>query len=473
MEKYNFNGASHLEFNQPESRVRPNIAADPSTRNPQIAAILPAYNEGGRIGRLLAVLREVNLIDEIIVVDDGSKDSTCSEAVEAARLDERVTIIQHEHNQGKGAAMFTGSWRTRAPIVLFLDSDLIGLSPGQVQDLILPVANRTADMSIGIFEHGNLVTDLSQKLTPWLSGQRCLRRSLLTQVSSRASAGYGVETAITLAARQGSWRVVSVPLSGVSHPTGEIHRGLLRGAANRLRMYSHILQAAWLAGTPNLQIGKLTPRIRYLSILVTILFAVTLAFNQAQALALFQLEDLSLINLGGIFRILVIDQDTSSIPDLLTAESNDQKLLDLPDLDLPDLNLPELDLSLLELPPLALPLLPEFAVNEPKPELLQSVVLSLDNVQLDERAHRFKIRLTGDPDPDGVYTLVMITSTGEERSFPLNPKKAVRGQRQATAWIELADYDDPFLIGIALEAGTGSQTERSGWTFILFPDMIP
>jgi hypothetical protein len=470
---FNPEGISLMDLDQHASRAQPRIAADSSNHNPHIAAILPAYNEGGRIGHLLAVLKEVDLINEIIVVDDGSQDSTSAEALEAARQDERIRVIRHDHNQGKGAAMFNGSRHTPAPIVIFLDSDLIGLAPAQVEALIQPVASGQADMSIGIFKNGSFVTDASQRVTPWLSGQRCLRRRLLTQVSPRAAAGYGVETAITIAARQGKWRVTNVPLTGVSHPTGEIHRGLIRGAANRLRMYSQILQAAWLAGAPTFKFARLTPRIRFLSIAMTILFAVTLAFNQAQALALFQLEDLAAINLEGVFRILVIDQDTTSIPDLLAAESNDQKLIDLEDLHLIDRDLPNLDLGPLKLPPIEFPALIELPVRADQPDLIQSVALSLDNAQFEGNTHRLKLRLTGEPNPAGTYSLVMVTSSGADTSYSFSPKVLGRGQKPAAVVIDLSAFEDPFLIGIALEAVLEDDTQRSGWTLILFPELIP
>lgn len=229
------------------SQEQPRTFSQYAQQHPHIAAVLPAYNESGRIGNLLAVLRDVPSIREIIVVDDGSQDDTAEDAFQAATIDSRLRVERHERNLGKGAAIFNGSHQTTAPILLFLDSDLIGMSPSHVEDLIRPVIGGRADMSIGVFKYGNFVTDLSHRLTPWLSGQRCLKSHLLHQVSPRASAGYGVETAITIAARRGKWRVETVSLVGVSHPTGEIHRGLIHGVANRLRMYLHILKAAWLA----------------------------------------------------------------------------------------------------------------------------------------------------------------------------------------------------------------------------------
>jgi hypothetical protein len=434
-----------------------------SDHHSPIAAVLPAYNEAGRIGILLAVLRNVAEIQEIIVVDDGSHDCTGEEAFQAVALDPRIRVVRHERNLGKGAAMFTGSRQTRAPILVFLDSDLISLNPEQVKDLIRPVASGQADMSIGIFQGGKFTTDLSQRVTPWLSGQRCLRRSLLSQVSTRAAAGYGVETAITIAARQGNWQVVTVPLTGVSHPTGEVHRGLLKGAANRFRMYSHILLAAWFATSPQFQFGRLTPRIRFLSILMTVIFAATLALNQAQALALIQLEDLVSINLEGVLRVLVVDQETTSIPDLLTAESSRQKLL----------NLPELDISPLKLPPLDLPILADSPGRPEKPEWIQGVALSLEKVRLDDIDHQFNLRLAGDPDPSVTYRLIVVTSSGVSRSFSMIPRVMGHEVKSSGVVIDLVELDDPFLIAIALEAELGGEIQRSGWTLILFPDWIP
>ncbi len=456
-------GASRLERHPPVSRAQIQITENRMANNPTTAAILPAYNEGGRIGLLLAVLREVKLIQEIIVVDDGSLDATAEEARQAASLDRRVRVVRHEQNQGKGAAMFTGCRHTRATIVLFLDCDLIGLTPNQVEDLIQPVAEGRADMTIGLFQHGSFLTDLSQRVTPWLSGQRCLWRRLMWQVSTRAAAGYGVETAITIAARQGQWRIASVPLAGVSHPTGEVHRGLVKGAANRMRMYANILQAAWLASLPHAQFDHWNARIRLASILMTLVFAIALAYNQAQALAPIRLEDLISINVEGIVRVLVIDQDTNRIPDLLTVASDSPKPLDLSGLDFSQLKLPLLDL----------PILDELPERLQSPELIQGVVLSLDKVDLNAPKNQLKIRLAGDPDPDASYHLILVTSSGAIRKYPLIPRAAGKGQKAGAAIIDLAEFEDPFLLGLALEAEIDADTQLSKWTLILIPEWVP
>lgn len=77
-------------------RSSTNRCDDPSSPPTQfVAAIIPAYDEAGHIGRVLAVLRKCSSLSEIIVVDDGSSDGTSDEAQQQARLDPRMRIPTH------------------------------------------------------------------------------------------------------------------------------------------------------------------------------------------------------------------------------------------------------------------------------------------------------------------------------------------------------------------------------------------
>ncbi len=220
-------------------------AADTRPSSHTISAIVPAYNESHRIGKVLAVLRQVDCLSEIIIVDDGSTDNTAQEAQHVVNGDQRFKIIYHEKNQGKGQALFTG-WRVASSNYLItLDADLIGLTPLHIVALIQPVIEGKADMTLGLFRGGYWRTDLSHILTPWLTGQRCLRSELFHYISPTAAAGYGFETALTVAAQQHRWRCQPVIWHGVSHVPSETHRGLLRGLTTRAKMYAHILRA-WI-----------------------------------------------------------------------------------------------------------------------------------------------------------------------------------------------------------------------------------
>ena len=213
-----------------------------------ITAIIPAYNENAHIREVLYVLRQVDILDEILVIDDGSNDGTRDSVLQSADRDARIRLICHARNRGKGQAIFTGWENSNSNILLFLDGDLIDLKPAQVEALIRPVLYGEVDMSMGLFRHGHLRTDLAHWGTPWLTGQRCLRSELLCSVSRTAAQGYGLETAITVAASLGGWRTQRVWLNGVSHPPSEGHRGFVSGIANRAKMYSQIIQAWLVAG---------------------------------------------------------------------------------------------------------------------------------------------------------------------------------------------------------------------------------
>jgi glycosyltransferase involved in cell wall biosynthesis len=215
---------------------------------PFIAAILPAYNEEGNIAPVLQVLHDTEILDEILLVDDGSTDHTAGIMHQAAAQDKRMQVIQHEKNQGKGQAIFTGWAATCAPILLLLDADLKNLTPGHLRDLLDPVIDHRADMTLGLFIGGHLTTDLSHWITPFLSGQRGLRSDLMKQVSREAAAGYGFEVALSIAARQGGYRTRNVPLKGMWHPSSEIRPergGFWPGFVWKLRMYRQIIEA-WI-----------------------------------------------------------------------------------------------------------------------------------------------------------------------------------------------------------------------------------
>ena len=204
----------------------------------RVAAIVPAYNEGSRISSVLDVIERAELVDQILVVSDGSTDDT----YEVAAARPSIRAIRLETNRGKSWAMCEGAKATDAGILLFLDADLVGLKPEQVDDLVRPVLSGDADMAVGVFRGGRGMTDLAQILVPYISGQRALRREVFLSIPEIDGLRSGVEMAITKYFNARGLTVRSVVLSGVTHPMKEEKIGLLRGFASRLRMYRDIAQ---------------------------------------------------------------------------------------------------------------------------------------------------------------------------------------------------------------------------------------
>lgn len=202
----------------------------------KVAAIVPAYNEAERITTVLDAIKSARLVDEIVVVSDGSTDGT----YELVSTDPDIKAVQLEVNRGKGGAMRAGADHTDADVILFLDADLTGMDGDKVDMIVQPIVEDSADMAIGIFKSGRGATDLAQFVAPYISGQRAMRRDVFVSIPKLETARSGVETAITKFFRRRNLRVQRVSLQGCTHFMKEEKVGFIRGMALRMRMYYDI-----------------------------------------------------------------------------------------------------------------------------------------------------------------------------------------------------------------------------------------
>jgi dolichol-phosphate mannosyltransferase len=88
----------------------------------KLSVIIPVYNEKDTIAELLHQVAAVELDKQIIVVDDGSQDGT--REILAGMEQDGLTVVYHQHNQGKGAAVRTGLQRADGEVVVIQDADL-------------------------------------------------------------------------------------------------------------------------------------------------------------------------------------------------------------------------------------------------------------------------------------------------------------------------------------------------------------
>ncbi len=205
----------------------------------KVSAIIPAYNEAARIGAVLEPVLAAPSIHEVIVVDDGSTDGT---AAVAARYG--VKVVRLPENRGKGAALVAGAREAQGDVLLFLDADLTGLTPKHVEDLVRAYQEGDAEVVIAVFRKGRPATDLSQRIVPFLSGQRILARSLWKKAEAVAEgADFGIETALTKLAFREGWRQKTVVWEGVSHIRKEEKYGFWWGFRDRLGMYADVVRS--------------------------------------------------------------------------------------------------------------------------------------------------------------------------------------------------------------------------------------
>ena len=223
-----------------------------------VAVVIPAFDEADRVGATVTAAASLPGVDEVIVVDDGSRDGTARVAREAG-----ASVLRHARNRGKAAAMETGAEAVRlldqrdgaSRLLLFLDADL-GDTAAQAAPLITPVASGDADMTIAAFServkrggHG-FVVKLSaagiRRATGWtpiqpLNGQRCLSRKAFDATRPLAR-GFGVETAMTIDARRKGLRIREVEVPLAHRATGSD----LKSQLHRARQFADVAWAlAW------------------------------------------------------------------------------------------------------------------------------------------------------------------------------------------------------------------------------------
>lgn len=132
-----------------------------------ILAIIPAYNEGEKIGEVVCGLKnKANLPLDILVVNDGSKDETASRAVEAGAI-----VISHAINRGQGAALKTGidfAIKKNYQTVIFFDADG-QMDPAEAYNLNLKL-NEGYDVVLGSRNIGRVIDmPLSTKMVKRLA----------------------------------------------------------------------------------------------------------------------------------------------------------------------------------------------------------------------------------------------------------------------------------------------------------------
>lgn len=203
-----------------------------------ISAIIAAYNEEETIAEVLRALSKNSLIDEIIVVSDGSTDRT----VEIARSFPDVTTIALAKNQGKGCAMRLGVEHAAHDTLFFVDGDMLNLTDEHIESLVGPVLRGECDMNVGVRHRGPIRDFLHLKVHvgPVLSGIRAMRREVFAAVPFQYMQRYKIELALNYFCASNGYKQLNTVIYGLGHVIKESKRGPLRGIASRWEMSKEV-----------------------------------------------------------------------------------------------------------------------------------------------------------------------------------------------------------------------------------------
>jgi glycosyltransferase involved in cell wall biosynthesis len=195
----------------------------------KVSVVIPAKNESSSLGALLKKLLSMDCVSEVIVVDDGSDDTTADVCREQG-----VIVLTHPYTKGNGAAVKAGARAAQGDIVVFMDAD----GQHRPEDIAPLLAKLTDgyDMVVGARSHEgqaglhrSLANGFYNRFASWMvghriddltSGFRAVRRSKFLEFISLLPNKFSYPTTITMSFFRAGYSVGYVPITVLKRAEG-------------------------------------------------------------------------------------------------------------------------------------------------------------------------------------------------------------------------------------------------------------
>ncbi len=209
----------------------PSRSPDPNAPKPSLSVVIPCYNEVNTVKDVVMRVLTEEIVDEVIIVDDGSTDGSRDVLRQLeAEGDSRVSVQYHERNRGKGAALVTGFQRAACEVIIIQDADF-EYDPREYALLIKPIQEGVATVVYGsrflggtrkAMNFWNMVANkgltlftnilFNAILSDMETCYKCFRREIVQGMTINAR-GFEFEPEFTAKVLRQGIRIVEVPIS--------------------------------------------------------------------------------------------------------------------------------------------------------------------------------------------------------------------------------------------------------------------
>lgn len=218
-------------------------------RRPELSVVIPVYNEEKRLGKTLResldYLKKSKVPFEIVIVDDGSTDSTVKLVGEFSRKvgKKALRVLKQETNQGKGAAVKRGAMEAQGDVVLYMDAD--NATPLNQYERFRPLLAKGFDVVVGSRAVDRSMVRVHQPLyreamgrffnvlvqlaaTPGLWDTQCgfkafRRKAAQAVFPLQTIERFGFDVEILFIARKQGWSMVEAPVEWFDAPGSKVH----------------------------------------------------------------------------------------------------------------------------------------------------------------------------------------------------------------------------------------------------------
>lgn len=194
----------------------------------KVSLVIPAYNEEEHISKVINAGKDSELVDEIIVLDDGSKDRTSEIAKKAG-----AKVFRSEKNNGKGYTMSEGVQKSKGDVIVFLDGDLKNINSQKIEKMILPTMNGYDFVKASFFRGSGRVTELTAKpllkiffpeldYQQPLGGQIALKRQVANELQFEP--GFKVDIGLLIDVSMNGHKVKEVSIGEIQHDKRQLSK---------------------------------------------------------------------------------------------------------------------------------------------------------------------------------------------------------------------------------------------------------